>query len=482
MLTPVRTYEGLLRLHSDVLQQTAQDRFFGQNTYLTSSRIGEPSYRLQASDVYFEDIQRPAVDAVTGQPLLDPATHEPIVDHQRLATSNNNVIFLGPVPVFYWPVLATDLNDPTYYIRRVAVGQDTIFGTQLLTRWNGYQLLGVRNKPVGTDFEIGLDYLSNRGFGYGGSFKYDREDLFGYPGHVAGLADVWAIQDQGVDNLGQYRSAVPPEASYRYRLFGQHREVLPYDLQLSVELGLISDRNFVEEYYKSEWEQLKDETTGVELKRLHDNTSWSVTADYRVNDFFTDTNWLPRADHFWLGQSLFRDAFTWYEHSNASYAQFNRKTIPPTFAARTPPLGLAGPFNYLPWEQAGAQGGRFATRQEIDWPFQLGPVKVVPYALGEAAHWDRRHPRKPPRPAVLASGRAGEHADVVGRSDGQQRSVQRSRHRPQGRLQRRVLLRPSEPEPGKPAAVRSAGRQLGRGVPPSGSSPRRSIFLDVMAA
>jgi hypothetical protein len=27
------------------------------------------------------------------------------------------------------------------------------------------------------------------------------------------------------------------------------------------------------------------------------------------------------------------------------------------------------------------------TRQELDWPIQLGPVKAVPYALGELAHW-----------------------------------------------------------------------------------------------
>ena len=46
-----------------------------------------------------------------------------------------------------------------------------------------------------------------------------------------------------------------------------------------------------------------------------------------------------------------------------------------------------GPFNFLPWEQNDVQGGRFVTRQELDWPFQLGPVKVVPYALGEAAQW-----------------------------------------------------------------------------------------------
>ncbi len=53
-----------------------------------------------------------------------------------------------------------------------------------------------------------------------------------------------------------------PEKSYRYRLFWQHREMLPYDLQLTAEAGWISDRNFLEEYYKSEWETLKDENTG----------------------------------------------------------------------------------------------------------------------------------------------------------------------------------------------------------------------------
>ena len=32
-------------------------------------------------------------------------------------------------------------------------------------------------------------------------------------------------------------------------------------------------------------------------------------------------------------------------------------------------------------------GERIATRQEIDLPLAAGPVKVVPYALGELAHW-----------------------------------------------------------------------------------------------
>ena len=73
--------------------------------------MGEPSYRLQSGDIYFEDIQQPGVDPSPGQPLVDPETGQPVVEHQRLATASNNFLFLGPVPVFYWPTIATDLND-----------------------------------------------------------------------------------------------------------------------------------------------------------------------------------------------------------------------------------------------------------------------------------------------------------------------------------------------------------------------------------
>ncbi|MBN1393700.1 MAG: hypothetical protein JW959_01530 [Pirellulales bacterium] len=379
MLTPVEKYQGLLRLHAEVIQQVSPTRFFVQNAFMTSSRMGEPRYRLQAGEMYFEDTERAVVDPLTGQPVLNPETNQPAVDHERLATASHNLIYLGPVPVFYWPRLATDLNDPTYYIRRARLKQDNVYGTQVLTNWSGYELLGIRQPPEGTDLDVELDYLGERGFGHGGSFEYNREGVFGIGGQTAGLADYWGIQDHGRDDLGQGRMNLVPEKSYRHRLFWQHRHMLPYDLRLSAEVGWISDRNFLEEYFKREWETLKDQTTGVELKQITENRDWSVFAEYRINDFFTQTNWLPRADHYWLGQSLLNDAFTWHEHSQIAYAEF-RRLDPPTNANDQP-------FSYLPWEAASRQGERFATRHEIDWPFQLGAIKVVPYAMGEFAHW-----------------------------------------------------------------------------------------------
>ncbi len=154
VLTPVRSYQGLLRLHAEVVQQTAPDRYLAKNAFLTSSRMGDPGYRFQSDDIYFEDIQRSPVDPVTGLPLVD-AAGQPVVEHQRMATANNDFLFLGPVPIFYWPTMATDLNEPTYYLKSAQLRQDSVFGNvQLLTHFNGYQLLGIQNKPVGTDFDV----------------------------------------------------------------------------------------------------------------------------------------------------------------------------------------------------------------------------------------------------------------------------------------------------------------------------------------
>ncbi len=384
LLTPVPNYEGLLRIKSEVLQQVGPDRFYARKSFITSSRMGRPGYRVETGDAYLEDDQRPLVDPVTGTPLLDPATGEPLVEHDRLVTGRNNFLYLGEFPIFYWPVLAADLEEPSFYIRRARMKNDNVFGTQVLTDWDGFQLLGFRHQPEGTDWSLSADYLSDRGFGHGTTFTYGRDDFMGLPGPASGLFDFWGIQDDGTDNLGRARRNIDPEKDYRWRLFWRHRHRLPGDFQLSAETGWISDHNFLEQYYEREWDELKDQTTGVELKRSRQNRSWSVTADYRLNDFFTQTDWLPRADHFWLGQPLLGDLVTWYEHTNVGYARFGTATAPVD----------PGPgFGWLPWETdpfgnpLDVRGERVATRHEIDLPLKLGPTKVVPYVLGEFAHW-----------------------------------------------------------------------------------------------
>ncbi len=388
ILTPAPDYQGLVRLKASVLRQLDEHRFVAHDGQLTSSRIGEPRYRFQSNEIYFEDIQLPKLNPFTGAQEIDPETGQPAIEHQRLATAEGNKIYIGPVPVAYWPTLATDLTDPIYYLNSARFGTDNIFGTQVSAEWNAYQVFGIRNKPSGTKWSLNTDFFSERGPGGGMTFEYDRPDFFFFDGPSQGNFDAWFIYDTGLDDLGRGRRGLTPEDEFRGKVDWQHRHRLPSGWTLSAELGWISDRNFLEQYFEKQWDEEKDRTTGLELKRIVDNRSFSVLADVRLNDFFTQTQWLPKVDHYWLGESLFGDRITWFEHSQAAYAQFRSATAPtaPEEAALYDPLAwetdpATGTF------PVNTNGERFVTRQEIDLPFSLGPIKIVPYGLGELAHW-----------------------------------------------------------------------------------------------
>jgi len=93
------------------------------------------------------------------------------------------------------------------------------------------------------------------------------------------------------------------------------------DWTLTGELGLVSDRNFLEQYFELEWDTFKDESTDLDLKRLVANSSYEITGEVRPNGFVTDTQWLPRGDHFLFGQPLLFDRLSWHEHTSVGYAQ-----------------------------------------------------------------------------------------------------------------------------------------------------------------
>ena len=394
VLTPAfKDYEGLVRLKADVLQQIDEQNFIAYGGAITSSRLGFPRYWFQSDTIAFQDFQTPKIDPLTGVQAFDQQTGELQVEHNMTATSRNNFFYVAGVPISYFPVLATDLEDPVFYIDRIKLGSDSIFGTQVLTDYNAYQLLGIRNKPEGTKWNVTTDGLSERGnflsdvsgLGIGTDVEYSRENFFGIAGPTKGFFDSWGIKDRGRDNLGRDRRAIVPEDVYRGRLLWQHQQKLDIGFQVTAEASWITDRTFLEQYFEREFDQDKDQTTGIEIKKQWAENSVALSVDYRVNDFYTQTGWLPRLDQFLLGKSLLSDRLTWYAHSHVGYGRFDVADTPTNAT-------LAGQFQRLPWETfnglpANRSGVRVGTRQELDVPFDLGVFRFVPYVLGDVTHW-----------------------------------------------------------------------------------------------
>ena len=107
-----------------------------------------------------------------------------------------------------------------------------------------------------------MDYLSLRGPGGGTSLLYNRPSFLGLQTPASGDLDAWFIGDVGRDNLSYLRRNFIyegfPDRTLRGRSFWRHRQNLGGTtdsffggLQLRGAAGLISDQNFLEEYYEA---------------------------------------------------------------------------------------------------------------------------------------------------------------------------------------------------------------------------------------
>lgn len=395
LLTPLTDfdgldYQGLVRLKAGVIEQLDQSRFVAHDALLTTSRLEVPSYHLGSDTITFENTQQPKINPYTGMQAVNPVTLEPEYQSSSFAESQGNFLYVSNIPVFYWPRLATNLEEPSYYITNLRFRNDRIYGFQTLVDLDMFQLLGVREPPRGVDWDLSLDYLNERGFGYGTTVEYNRDSFFDILGPTSGLFDAWFIRDNGVDNLGFGRRAIVPEETFRGRVFWNHRQKLLDGLlegwTVQGEVGWLSDRTFLEQYYEHEWDDRKDQLTGIRLKRLNENRSLSIEANAQLNDFFTQTQWLPRVDHYLLGQDLAGESLTWHAHTSLAYANQNIATTP------TNPV-LASQFALFPWEQqqdgsrTSADGERLITRHQLAAPLNFEPFKVVPFVTGELGHW-----------------------------------------------------------------------------------------------
>ena len=371
-ISEVSGIEGSVRLKADILRQMGTGLFTAQNAMVTTSQLGEPTYSLRSQTL--------RLDRRVSQPL---GNSEPKI--RQVVVAENNYIAIRNVPAFYWPWLAADVEDPTFYIKNLSYGNSRRNGHTVKTLWDPFQILNIR-RPDGVDGDVNITWMEKRGLGHGASFRYARPSFCSLPGPAQGDFTYWGLHDRGKDQLGGIRDSVGFPHSYRYRLHWLHEQQLELSMpflagpwNFRAEIGKVSDRNFLNSFFNPAWHTEENATTAIDLTRRERNQSLTLSAEYSLDNHYSNANWLPRLDHYWLGQSLFNDYLTWYEHSRIGFVDYHR--------ASTPHDPTNDPFAYLPWETDNGTGLAFSTRHELDVPIQAGTLKIVPYVLGDFSVW-----------------------------------------------------------------------------------------------
>ena len=363
-----------VRVRAERLRQLSREQFHAQNAWTTTSPYGEPGYRLQATDIFVDQRMQTWGRRQPGQ--VNPYTGAMTGGTIPWITSLNNELVVGNTTILRFPRLSFPADDPGIPLRRASVRHDRIFGFQVKTVWDMSRLLG-RETPPGLDWNLQADVLTDRGPGVGTFGTYENNGLAALPGLSRGDFNIFYQRDDASDNLGNDRRNLVPGVQNRGRATWRHQQQLANGAKLFGEFGFLSDRNFLEQYYEPEFDREKDIETSVRIKQDFGNSSVTGMARVQLNDFETTTEWLPRADLFTLSQPLFGDMLTWSQHSSVGYAQLRPGEAP------SDPTDIYTPLSYI----TRADGLVAMTRQQLDMPIQLGRMKVVPYAMGEAAHW-----------------------------------------------------------------------------------------------
>ena len=341
---PVYVRADKLRMMSDTL-------FSGEDMTVTTSEFFMPQVSLTASKMVLADMA--AVDAFGREQ-----------DKKYEALLKDIKVKYGETTIFKWGKLRTDFERPDLPIKSIRIGNNSRFGTLVETQWYLARMLGLK-EPDGVDSTLLLDYASKRGPATGVNVDYHGKDYFG------GISG-YIIDDQGEDDLGRLRTRkdLEPDKRLRGRFTARHRHFLQDNWQATLEASYISDQNFLESYFRREFNESKAQETLLHLKRIEDNRALSILAKIRINDYAAETEELPTVAYYVKGESFWNHKLTYYGDN--------------AIGVRRDRIGENGPKITEPFYTYAM------SRNEVDMPVLFRSVKIVPYIAGTYALNDLR--------------------------------------------------------------------------------------------
>ncbi len=263
------------------------------------------------------------------------------------------------VPFFWIPKAGGDLEQESTALRTINIGSHGAMGSGVSSQWHLFRLLGLV-PPSGFDARLELDYYS-RGPMIGSTVKYDRDTYSGY-------ASAYGMINNGEDQFGDDRQNIAAPST-RGRVMARHKQILPQDWEIQFEVSYLSDVNYLEEFFPDEYYTGKEQETLIYAKQQRDNWAFTALMQYRLNSFQTQTESAPDLGFDLVGQPLADGAMTFFSNSRAGLKRF------------VPGNDDANYTHESDWM------GRLDSRNEVDAPIKLGPVNLVPYAVGRGSYW-----------------------------------------------------------------------------------------------
>ncbi len=163
-----------IHFKADELQQLNAKLFLAKQTEIYSTVLpSDPGLKIQVREAKIEEFDT-VRKSIFGTTVLDRKTGKPIEYQQHVFTGESNVIRLEGVPIFYFPYLTANVERPLGPLDAVSANYNKIFGFQLLTTFDMYELLGLQ-RPENNRWKLFLDEMTAARTGPGHRFSNRRQ-------------------------------------------------------------------------------------------------------------------------------------------------------------------------------------------------------------------------------------------------------------------------------------------------------------------
>ena len=216
------------------------------------------------------------------------------------------VLYIGKVPVFYFPIYRKSLKENANHIS-FTPGYRSVYGAYLLTSYNWYwdqQLEGV----------VHLDGREKRGVGFGPDFKWTL------PRYGEGMFKSYYVNDLDPDENPFTHDAIQEN---RYRIWAGHQIDLRTNLTAKALVRYQSDQFIIRDFFESEYRDNVQPNSFVNINQRWSNFTLDAVVQPRVNDFFETVERLPDIKLTGLRQQI--GATPLYYESDSSFGYFQRK-------------------------------------------------------------------------------------------------------------------------------------------------------------
>ncbi|MFO0864296.1 MAG: hypothetical protein U0744_06505 [Gemmataceae bacterium] len=285
-----------VHMRADELLQLNSKVWTADNAVIYSSILpSDPQLRVEVRQMRLTDSDQPR-RSIFGRTIIDRKTGAPQQEKLMLFEGEQNAVYIGKVPVLYFPWIRTNSKRPFGPLEGLDFGYNQVYGFQVYTKWDLFELLGT-SSPDGVSSKVYLDYMDRRGPAIGNRTDYEGEDAFGIPNKYSGSLKLYGIYDQAYDILGgdrgryQYVTLTTFEDVHhpnaRGRVNWRNRvDDLPNGFSVLSQVAAISDRNFMEQYFFNEWISDINQETFVQIKQQNENRAWTLLAEVR------DRSWI----------------------------------------------------------------------------------------------------------------------------------------------------------------------------------------------